>query len=85
MHEIKALTSFSGVVSMCVGETRNVDDDAIVADLLKAGYVEEIGKPAEAVEAEKPTEVEETQRPADVEEVKPQKGRTKKTATEPEE
>lgn len=85
MHEIKALTSFSGIISMCVGETRNVDDDAIVADLLKAGYVEEIGKPTEAVETEKPTEVEETQHTADVDEVKPQKGRTKKTATEPEE
>lgn len=52
---------------MYEGETRNVDDDAIVADLLKAGYVEEIGKPAEAVE------------------VKPQNGRTKKTATATEE
>lgn len=69
---------------MYEGETRNVDDDAIVADLLKAGYVEEIGKPTEVEEAEKPTEVEETQRPADVEEVKP-KGRTRKTATETEE
>lgn len=69
---------------MYEGETRKVDDDAIVADLLKAGYVEEIGKPAAAVEAENPTEVEETQHPADVEEVKP-KGRTKKTATETEE
>lgn len=85
MHEIKALTSFSGIISMCVGETRHVDDDAIVADLLKAGYVEEIGKPTEAVETEKPTEVEETQHPADVDEVKPKKGRTKKTATETEE
>lgn len=85
MHEIKALTSFSGVVSMCEGETRNVDDDAIVADLLKAGYVAEIGKPTESVETEKPTEVEEPQRPADVEGIKPQKGRTKKTATETEE
>lgn len=79
MHEIKALTSFSGVVSMYEGETRNVDDDAIVADLLKAGYVEEIGKPAESVEAEKPTEMVEAEEPASVEEVKPKRGRTKKT------
>jgi hypothetical protein len=76
VHEIKALTSFSGIISMCVGEMRNVDDDAIVADLLRAGYVEEIGKPAEVVEAEEP---------ASVEEVKPKRGRTKKTATETEE
>lgn len=94
MHEIKALTSFSGIISMRVGEMRNVDDDAIVADLLQAGYVEEIGKPAEVVEAEKPTEVVETEKPAEVveteepasvEEVKPKRGRTKKTATETEE
>ena len=42
---LKALTSFSGVVSMCEGETREIDDAAIVADLLRAGYVEEV-KPA---------------------------------------
>lgn len=76
MHEIKALTSFSGIVSMRVGETRHVDDDAVVADLLNAGYVEEIGKPAEPVEAEEPAE-------ADA--AKPTKGRTEKTATETEE
>lgn len=39
---LKALTSFSGVVSMCEGETREIDDAAIVADLLRAGYVEEV-------------------------------------------
>lgn len=76
MHEIKALTSFSGIVSMRVGETRHVDDDAVVADLLKAGYVEEIGTPAESVGAEEPAE-------ADA--IKPTKGRTKKPATETEE
>jgi hypothetical protein len=64
---------------MCVGETRKVDDDAVVADLLRAGYVEEIGKPAESVETEKPTEVVEAEEPASVEEVKPKRGRTKKT------
>ena len=85
MHEIKALTSFSGIISMCVGETRHVDDDAVVADLLKAGYVEEIGKPTEAVETEKPTEMVEAEEPASVEEAKPKRGRTKKTATETEE
>lgn len=79
MHEIKALTSFSGIISMCVGETRHVDDDAVVADLLKAGYVAEIGKPTEAVETEKPTEMVEAEELASVEEVKPKRGRTKKT------
>ena len=39
---LKALTSFSGIVSMYEGETREIDDAAIVADLLRAGYVEEV-------------------------------------------
>ena len=43
MH--KALKSFSGAISMCEGETREINDAAAVADLLKAGYIEEV-KPA---------------------------------------
>lgn len=42
---LKALTSFSGVVSMREGETREIDDAAVVADLLRAGYVEEVKQP----------------------------------------
>ena len=40
MH--KALKSFSGAISMYEGETREIDDAEIVADLLKAGYIEEV-------------------------------------------
>ena len=40
MH--KALKSFSGVISMYEGETREIDNAAIVADLLRAGYIEEV-------------------------------------------
>lgn len=40
MH--KALKSFSGAISMHEGETREIEDAAIVADLLKAGYIEEV-------------------------------------------
>ena len=40
MH--KALKSFSGVISMYEGETLEIKDAAIVADLLKAGYIEEV-------------------------------------------
>ena len=43
---LKALTSFSGVVSMREGETREIDDAAVVADLLRAGYVEEVKQTA---------------------------------------
>ena len=40
MH--KALKSFSGIVSMYEGETREIEDADVVADLLKAGYIEEV-------------------------------------------
>ena len=40
MH--KALKSFSGVISMHEGELREIDDDELVADLLRAGYIEEV-------------------------------------------
>lgn len=43
---LKALTSFSGIVSMREGETREIDDAAVVADLLRAGYVEEVKQTA---------------------------------------
>lgn len=38
----KALKSFSGIVSMYDGETREIEDADVVADLLKAGYIEEV-------------------------------------------
>lgn len=40
MH--KALKSFSGIVSMYEGETREINDAEIIADLTKAGYIEEV-------------------------------------------
>lgn len=40
MH--KALKSFSGTISMCEGETREIKDADIVSDLLRAGYIEEV-------------------------------------------
>lgn len=42
---IKAKVSFAGVVSMGVNEIREVHNEEVVRDLLKAGYVEEV-KPA---------------------------------------
>lgn len=38
----KALTSFSGAVSMTMGEVGEISDKSIAEDLLKAGYIEEI-------------------------------------------
>lgn len=42
---IKAKVSFAGVVSMGIGEIRDVLNEEVVHDLLKAGYAEEV-KPA---------------------------------------
>jgi len=38
--KIKALTGFAGVLSMRKGEITERGDDAVLRDLLKAGYVE---------------------------------------------
>ena len=40
--KIKALVSFSGVLSMYAGEEREYSDKAILLDLLKAKYIEEV-------------------------------------------
>lgn len=40
MH--RALKSFSGIISMHEGEVREIDDAELVADLLRAGYIEEV-------------------------------------------
>ena len=46
----KALTSFSGVISMAKGEVREISDSALIKDLSKAGYIMEM----KADESEKP-------------------------------
>lgn len=40
--KIKALVSFSGAFSMYKGEIKECSDNAILQDLLQAGYVEEV-------------------------------------------
>lgn len=49
----KALVSFSGKVSMSKGEVREIKDNVIVEDLLRARYIEEV-KPTKKDEV-KPT------------------------------
>lgn len=52
----KALVSFSGAVSMTMGEVKEITDKAIVEDLLKAGYIEEVKaekKPVKTAKAKK--------------------------------
>lgn len=50
MH--KALKSFSGIISMYEGETREIDNAELVADLLRAGYIVEV-KPKRGRSAKK--------------------------------
>ena len=50
----KAKVSFSGAVSMHVGEVADIADVNIAKDLLKAGYIEEV-KPAEKAKPVKDT------------------------------
>lgn len=39
----RALVSFAGVVSMSQGEVKDNIDGEIAKDLLRAGYIEEVG------------------------------------------
>lgn len=50
----KALVSFTGLLSMAMGEVRDISDPSISSDLLKAGYIEEFkgDQKAEALKAE---------------------------------
>jgi hypothetical protein len=45
--KVKAKISFAGIVTMGVGDVREVDS-VIADDLLRAGYVEMVEKPAKA-------------------------------------
>lgn len=48
----KALKSFSGLISMAEGEKKDISNDFIINDLVKAGYIEEV-KPAKSKETAK--------------------------------
>lgn len=53
--KVKAKVSFSGpAVSMSVGQVGEIADKALLADLLRAGYVEEIETKTETKTEEKP-------------------------------
>ena len=42
--KVKALVSFSGLVSMRKDEIKEINDKNIVTDLIRAGYIEPIEK-----------------------------------------
>ena len=39
---IRAVENFSGLISMSKGEERELDNELLLADLLNAGYIEEV-------------------------------------------
>ena len=40
--KIRAKLNFSGLISMRKGEERELEDELLLKDLLKAGYIEEV-------------------------------------------
>lgn len=59
--KLKALKSFGGKISMYAGEVKDIKDEYIIKDLLRAGYAEPYAQEAEIVEkpaktVEKPPE-----------------------------
>ena len=51
--QYKALISFSGLISMSMGEVRKIADQKIVNDLLNAGYIAKIIEIKKEEEAKK--------------------------------
>lgn len=53
----KATKSFSGIISMKKGDVREIKDDEVAKDLIRAGYVMELAdesKPKATVSSKKP-------------------------------
>lgn len=49
----KALVSFSGLITMAMGDIREITDESIVKDLLKAGYIEEVKEKPKKIKEKK--------------------------------
>ena len=43
---VRAKTNFAGAISMHKGEVKEYSDDAVLHDLIQAGYVEEVAEKA---------------------------------------
>ena len=52
----KALKSFTGVITMGQGEIKPIEDQAVVKDLINAGYIEEVKETKKPAKEEKPVE-----------------------------
>lgn len=44
----RALRSFSGIVTMVKGEVREIDNEEVVKDLLRAGYIVDLSEKQKA-------------------------------------
>lgn len=51
----RALRSFSGIVTMVKGEVREIDNEEVVKDLLRAGYIVDLSEKQKAAKSSKPT------------------------------
>lgn len=49
----KALKSFAGLVSMKRGEERDIKDEALVKDLLRAGYITDLSEKQKTTKSSK--------------------------------
>ena len=57
MLKVKAIKSFIGVVSMNVGDVRDIQSDEVAKDLVKAGYVVAVDEKPEAKPKAKPESI----------------------------
>lgn len=82
--KVKALTSFTGVLSMTANEVREISDEAVLEDLVEAGFVipvEKEPKPETTTpepETTTPEPETTTPEPGEVAPVQQKKGRKKK-------
>lgn len=60
---VMALTSFSGVISMAIGEERDIKNDVLLKDLLQAGYVKTLEVEEKKAESETSTDEESKSEP----------------------
>lgn len=51
----RALKTFSGRVSMVKNEVREISDQEVVKDLLRAGYIADLSEKQKAAKSSKPT------------------------------
>lgn len=65
--KVKALTSFSGAISMSKGEERDIKNDVLLKDLMQAGYVEALEAEEKFEEREETPAEEKSEEKADEE------------------